>query len=58
MISKIFKGSLATAVALTLSYSSADAKQLGAELWGSVGDQDATFMAMTKKDGRFRFYNF
>lgn len=49
MISKLLKGSLATAVALSLSYSAADAKQLGAELWGAQGDQDKAFMEMTKK---------
>ena len=49
MVSKLLKSGLAVTVALSLSYSFADAKQLGAELWGSVGDQDAKFMAMTKK---------
>lgn len=51
MVSRLLKSGLATAVVLSLSYSFADAKQLGAELWGSVGDQDAKFMAMTEKMG-------
>jgi uncharacterized protein (DUF302 family) len=55
MVSKLLKGGLATAVALSLSYSFADAKQLGAELWGTAGDADATFMSMTKKLGDIGF---
>ncbi len=55
MVSKLLKSGLATAVALSLSYSFADAKQLGAELWGTAGDQDSTFMAMTKKMGDLGF---
>jgi len=49
MVSKLLKSGLATAVALSLSYSFADAKQLGAEFWGTDGDQDAKFMQLTKK---------
>jgi len=55
MVSKLLKSSLAATVALSLSYSLADAKQLGAELWGSKGDQDKVFMAMTKKMGGLGF---
>jgi len=55
MVSKFLKTGLATAVAVSLSFSFADAKRLGAELWGASGDQDAKYMALTKKINELGF---
>lgn len=55
MVSKFVKTGLATAVAVSLSFSFADAKRLGAELWGATGDQDAKFMALTEKINELGF---
>ncbi|HIC10009.1 MAG TPA: hypothetical protein EYO61_01450 [Campylobacterales bacterium] len=49
VISRLLKSGLAVSVAMSLGYSLATAKELGAELWGTPGDQDAKFMKMTKK---------
>ena len=55
-MSKLFSNRLATIFTLLLlSVSFADAKQLGAELWGTEGDQDGRFMKMTEKMGSLGF---
>ncbi|EJF06255.1 hypothetical protein ThvES_00016830 [Thiovulum sp. ES] len=43
MFSKLSKAFLATSVVTALSFSFAEAKQLGAELWGTAGNADETF---------------
>ncbi len=56
MVSHLFKGSLATAITLGLAVSIADAKQLGAELWGSNSiDAEKKFLAVTEKIGGLGF---
>jgi uncharacterized protein (DUF302 family) len=44
MFSKLFKSVISTALVLSLISSFAEAKRLGAELWGTNGDADAKFM--------------
>ncbi len=47
--SRLFKGSMITALALGLTVSFAEAKQLGAELWGSAGNGEQQFLNITKQ---------